>query len=324
MIKKVAILTSGGDASGMNSTIRAIVKASRWKNIEPYLVYGGFKGLTEGKIKSASDINVDDFMQHGGTFIHSIRYSEFLDPKVREKAKEQLNKMDIEALVVIGGNGSYQGAQSLNELGIKTIAVPGTIDNDISSTDYTVGFFTAMETIVQNVDRLRDTANSHHRCIIVEVMGRHAGDLATFAGVATGAELIITNEQVYNAKEIAQIVKEQMIDLNKESMIVVTSEKIYQNLKQLAIDVEKLSGITTRSVILGHIQRGGVPTALERYLSTRIGTYTIELLSEGKSGLAVGVVNNNLTSIPIIDALSKPKPKNIETTTKFSKINQQK
>ncbi|MGL5205249.1 MAG: 6-phosphofructokinase, partial [Metamycoplasmataceae bacterium] len=173
MIKKIAILTSGGDSQGMNCAVRAIVKSAKIYGIKPYLVYEGYKGLVENIISPASEVDVDEYINRGGTFIYSARYIEFKQEETRLKAKQVLESHGIEALVVIGGDGSYHGAQLLHKIGIKTIALPGTIDNDISSTDYTIGFDTALTAIVENVDRIRDTAKSHHRCMLVEVMGRY-------------------------------------------------------------------------------------------------------------------------------------------------------
>lgn len=323
-IKKVAILTSGGDSPGMNTTIRSIVKSSRANGLDPFLVYEGYKGLTKGNIKPASAVDVDRYINQGGTFIYSARFPEFKDAKVREIAKKQLDKKGIEALIVIGGDGSYHGAQLLHTIGVKTIALPGTIDNDISSSDYTIGFFTALESIVQNIDRIRDTARSHHRCIIVEVMGRYAGDLATYSGIAIGAELIITSEKKHSIKEICEVVNYQMNKLKKDSMIIIVTEHIYSDVNKIAKEVQEETGVDTRASVLGHLQRGGTPTGMERYVSTIMGNYAVELLCEGKSGVAIGYVKNSLVCEPILDALAKPRPKYLETTKKFSKINQEK
>lgn len=323
MIKKIAILTSGGDAPGMNDTIRAVVKAANWKGLESYLVYNGYKGLFSGDIRPSKDIDIDRYINHGGTFIYSARFPEFKKPEVRKQAKEQLDKLGIEALVVIGGDGSYQGAQLLHTLGVKTIALPGTIDNDISSTDFTIGFYTALDTIVNSVDKIRDTARSHHRAMIVEVMGRYAGDLAVYSSIATGAEVIITRENILDAQEISKIVKHQMDVLKKDSIIIITSEHVYDDVAKLAKEVEQLTGVTTRSTVLGHIQRGGTPTAIERVLATMMGTKAVELLIEGESGVAIGIVNNELISSPILEALSKPKKSFVNEIKKYLKINQQ-
>ncbi len=323
MIKKIAILTSGGDSQGMNNAVRAIVKSAKVYGIETFLVYEGYKGLVENLIVSSSNIKIDEYINRGGTFIYSARYEEFKQEETRLKAKKVLESHGIEALVVIGGDGSYHGAQLLHKIGIKTIALPGTIDNDISSTDYTIGFDTALSAIVENVDRIRDTAKSHHRCMIVEVMGRYAGDLSLHSGIATGAELIITSENKMSMKEISKVVNQQMKDMKKDSIVIIVAEHIYDDLTQLAKDIEKETSIVTRSTVLAHLQRGGIPTANERVLATRMGIVAVELLLENKSGLAIGITKNKINSLPILDALSQERPKLINEILKITKLNQQ-
>ena len=247
MIKKIAILTSGGDAPGMNPAIRAVIKKAIEKNIEPYVIYEGYKGLHKGNIKSAQNINVDKYINRGGTFIFSARYPEFQDLKVREESKKKLMELGIDALVVIGGDGSYKGAQLLHELGIKTIALPGTIDNDITSSDFTIGYDTALNTIIENIDRIRDTMESHSRAAIVEVMGHGCGDLALYSGLATGAEVIVTNESKISPEEIGKIVKQQS-EKGKKSIIAIVSEHIYDDIHYVAKIVEKISGKVTRGM----------------------------------------------------------------------------
>lgn len=323
MIKKIAILTSGGDSQGMNCAIRSIIKFSKIYGIEAFLVYEGYKGLVENLIVPASQVKVDEYINRGGTFIYSARYVEFKQEETRLKAKKVLESHGIEALVVIGGDGSYHGAQLLHKIGIKTIALPGTIDNDISSTDYTIGFDTALSAIVENIDRIRDTARSHHRCMIVEVMGRYAGDLSLHSGIATGAELIITAENKMSLNEIKEVVNQQMNVMKKDSMIIIISEHVYDDLAQLAKDIESDTKVVTRSTILAHLQRGGTPTANERVLATRMGIMAVELLLEDKSGLAIGIQENKINSLPILDALSKERPKLINEILKVTKLNQQ-
>ncbi|MGL6125196.1 MAG: 6-phosphofructokinase [Metamycoplasmataceae bacterium] len=323
MIKKIAILTSGGDSQGMNCAIRAIVKSAKIHGIEAFLVYEGYKGLVENLIVPASKSKVDEYINRGGTFIYSARYIEFKQEETRLKAKKVLESHGIEALVVIGGDGSYHGAQLLHKIGIKTIALPGTIDNDISSTDYTIGFDTALSAIVENVDRIRDTARSHHRCMIVEVMGRYAGDLSLHSGIATGAELIITAENKMDLAEIIEVVNKQMNILKKDSMVIIISEHVYDNLDQMAKDIEAKTKVITRASILAHLQRGGIPTANERVLSTRMGIRAVELLLENKSGLAIGIKDNKINSLPILEALSQERPKLLEEILKVTKMNQQ-
>ena len=305
MIKKIAILTSGGDAPGMNNAIRAVVKEAQANGIEAFLVFEGYKGLHSGDIRPAVDFELDNYLAKGGTFIYSARYPEFKKPEVRMEAKAQLDKLGIDALVVIGGDGSYQGAQLLHEIGVKTIGLPGTIDNDISSSDFTIGYDTALNTIVENVDRVRDTMTSHDRCGIVEVMGHGCGDLALFGGMATGAEVIVTNEYVLTAEEIGQRVKEQH-EKGKRAVIVLVAEKIFPDLNKLAETVEGISGKVTRAMSLSHSQRGGVPTAQERINATRMGIRAVRLLREGHSGLAVGIVNGHTSWTPIMDTIKYP------------------
>lgn len=321
-IKKIAILTSGGDAPGMNNAIRAIVKQAKLKNIEPFLVYEGYKGLVENKLISADKVNVDQFVAKGGTFIYSARYPEFKNIEVREIAKNNLEKLGIQALVVIGGDGSYKGAQLLHEMGVKTIGLPGTIDNDITSSDFTIGYDTALNTIVKAVDNLRDTSDSHNRFLMLEVMGHGAGDLALYSGIATGAEIIVTNEDVKTVDEIAKIVNEQINIKKKRSCIAIVSEFIYPNLKQIAKEVEEKTNVISRAMALEHVQRGGVPTAQERVLSTLMGVEAVNLLAENKSGLAVGISENKITATPILEALAMPRQSNKEKTIIFNKINQ--
>lgn len=303
MIKKIAILTSGGDSPGMNNAIRAVVKEARANGIEPFLVYEGYMGLHKGQIQKASKIDFDNYLAKGGTFIYSARYPEFKQPEIRMEAKAQLDKLGIDALVVIGGDGSYQGAQLLHEIGVNTIGLPGTIDNDISSSDFTIGYDTALNTIVENVDKLRDTLTSHDRCGIMEVMGRHCGDLALFAGMATGAEVIVTNESPQTPEQIAKQVKEQH-EKGKRSVVVLVTENVFDDLDAVASTVEKISGKVTRAMALKHPQRGGIPTAQERINATRMGIRAVRLLMEGKSGLAVGIINGHTSWTPIMETLS--------------------
>lgn len=321
-IKKVAILTSGGDSPGMNTAVGSIVKAANWKGIEPYFVYEGYKGLVEGNIKSAKNFDIDLYMNLGGTFIYSSRYPEFKEKKIQLEAKKQLDKKKIDALIVIGGDGSYNGAQALHNLGVKTICLPGTIDNDISSTDYTIGFFTALETITQSLDKIKDTSRSHNRCMIVEVMGRYAGDLAVCSGIAVGAELIITPEKKYSLNEVIDNVDYQMNVLKKQNMVIITTENIYDNLDEVAKKIENKTKISTRACVLGQTQRGGRPTSFERYVATLMGAKAIEILSEDKHGIAICYVKNELVYKPILEALSEHRKSFIKEIELFTKINQ--
>ncbi|UWD34005.1 6-phosphofructokinase [Mesomycoplasma molare] len=321
-IKKIAILTSGGDAPGMNNAVRAVVKHALANQIEPFLVFEGYKGLVNKNILPATQYDVDQYVSKGGTFIFSARFPEFKDPNVRLQAKKNLEDIGIDALVVIGGDGSYMGAQLLHEIGIKTIGLPGTIDNDITSSDFTIGYDTALNTIVDAVDKLRDTSNSHNRFLMLEVMGHGAGDLALYSGLATGAEIIITNEHTMNEDEIAKIVNHQIKIMKKRSVIAIVSEFIYPNLKAIAKSVEEKTGIASRAMALEHVQRGGNPSAQERIWATLMGIKAVDLLKEGKSGIAIGISKGDIVSIPILEALQAPRKSNKEKAIKFNKLNQ--
>jgi len=319
-MKKIAILTSGGDAPGMNNAVRAIVKHAQAKGIEAFLVFEGYKGLTEGNIKPAVDFDVDKYISQGGTFIYSARYPEFKNVEVRKKAKAQLDDLGIDALVVIGGDGSYHGAQLLHELGVKTMALPGTIDNDITSSDFTIGYDTALNTIVDSISKIRDTMESHDRAAIVEVMGHGCGDLALFSALATGAEVVVTNENKMSAEEIGNIVKE--VSKKKRSIIVIVSEHIFKDLDKVAAEVETISGKVTRAISLAHTQRGGVPTATERINASLMGMHAVDLLANNDSGLAIGILQGKVKATPILKALELPRTDRKKMAEDINKLNQ--
>lgn len=322
MTRKIAILTSGGDAPGMNVAIRSVVKQALALGIEPFLIFEGYKGLVENKIFPAQNFNVDDYISRGGSFIYSARFPEFKKEEIRKLAKKNLSDQGIDSLIVIGGDGTYQGAQKLHELGIKTVCLPGTIDNDISSTDFTIGFDSALNTIVEAVDKIRDTSLSHARCYVVEIMGNLCGDLTLYAGFATGAEVVITPQNKMSPEEIATVVKKQTFEKNKRSVLILTTEHLYENLKNLAMEIEKISGVETRSSILGYIQRGGKPSAFERVLATFMGIKAVELIFEHKSGLAIGFKEGKIKYFPILEALSIDKKDHTKKITQVNKINQ--
>ncbi|QKT05213.1 6-phosphofructokinase [Mycoplasma sp. OR1901] len=323
-MRKIAILTSGGDAPGMNNAVRAVVKGAKSNGLEAFLVYEGYKGLYNDNIVSADNVDLDLYLNQGGTAIYSARFPEFKDPAVREVAINNLKNRGIDALVVIGGDGSYQGAQLLHQSGIKTIGLPGTIDNDIASSDFTIGYDTALNTIVDAIDKIRDTARSHKRIMVVEVMGNGCGDLALYSGLATGAEIIATKDFQPSMDEIANTALELTKQPNRRSVIIVVSEKCY-DIKELEKVVQAKTGWDTRSNPLNHIQRGGKPSAQERVLATLLGSKAVEYLIEGKSGLAVGILNNDVVGIPILEALSMEnasKSKAVQRAIKFNKLNQ--
>lgn len=304
-MKKIAVLTSGGDAPGMNAAIRAVVRSGIHCGFDVYGVYEGFKGLVDGNIKRMLRHDVTRIINRGGTILGSARFPEFEDIKVREIAIKNLHEIGIEAMVVIGGDGTYRGAQALSAMGIMCIGLPGTIDNDISSTDYTIGFFTALDTVMQSIDRLRDTSLSHKRCSVVEVMGRDRGDLALYSGIAGGSEFIITPETGFDRDFTIKSIKESH-DNNKRHAIVVVTENMV-NAQELAEDIEKNTGYETRATVLGHVQRGGNPVAFDRVLATEMGEYAVDLISRGIGGKAVGLKGMNLVDYDLEFALNQKK-----------------
>lgn len=301
MIKKIGVLTSGGDAPGMNAAIRAVVRTALASDIEVYGIYNGYAGLVSGEIKQLLHKDVGGIINRGGTFLGSARLPEFKDEGVRKKGVVNLKKHGIEALVVIGGDGSYMGALRLTEMGINCIALPGTIDNDIVSTDLTIGFDTALNTAVEAIDKIRDTSSSHARCNVVEIMGRHCGDLSMYASIGGGAEDVIVAEKEFNFERTVSQIEEGKIRGKKHYVIVLA--ELLQDAHRLAKEIEVRTGVETRATVLGHIQRGGTPSGMDRVLASRMGAYAIELLQDGLGGRCVGIVENKLRHFDITEAL---------------------
>lgn len=298
---RIGVMTSGGDAPGMNAVIRAVVRACLANDFEVFGIYDGYRGLVEGKIQQFTRKDVSEILCYGGTILGTARLPEFKEEVVQKLAVKMLQRHDINALVCIGGDGTYAGALALHNLGIKTIGIPGTIDNDIASTDYTIGFSTALNTACEAIDRLRDTSSAHQRCSIIEVMGRNCGDLAMYSGICCGAEYIITNDTGLDKERLLKDLKKNRLSGRKHAIVVI-SENI-TNVHDLAKEVEEYSGYECRATILGYIQRGGTPTPEDRLLASRLGKYAIDLLEEGVTGVAVGVRNNKLCYTPIEEAL---------------------
>ena len=301
MVKCIGVLTSGGDAPGMNAAIRAVTRTCLNRGIKIYGIRLGYKGLHDGDFIEFDRHSTRNIINVGGTFLKSARFPEFKDPAVREEAIKQMKKVGMEALVVIGGDGSYNGALKLTEMGINCIGIPGTIDNDIPDTDFTIGFDTALNTIVDALDKLRDTSSSHQRCTILEVMGRRCGDLAVHAGLACGAEMIVTSESGFDEKEIIETLKRSKASDKKHALIVITEH--ITDVHELAKRVEEETGFETRANVLGHMQRGGSPTARDRVLASRMGIKAVELLEEGKGGLCVSDVRGEIVGLPIEEVL---------------------
>ncbi|MGJ0637175.1 6-phosphofructokinase [Xenorhabdus bovienii] len=302
-IKRIGVLTSGGDAPGMNAAIRGVVRVALTEGLEVYGIYDGYLGLYENRMRKLDRFSVSDMINRGGTFLGSARFPEFRDDKVREIAIENMRKNDIDALVVIGGDGSYLGAKKLTEAGFPCIGLPGTIDNDVAGTDYTIGYFTALETVVEAIDRLRDTSTSHKRISIVEVMGRYCGDLTLSAAIAGGCEFIVLpeNEIPFDREELLAEIKAG-IQKGKRHAIVAITEHVC-NVDELAKYIEAETRHETRATVLGHIQRGGAPVAYDRILASRMGAYSVQLLLEGFGGRCVGIQNEKLVHHDIIDAV---------------------
>ncbi|MBR2801840.1 MAG: 6-phosphofructokinase [Erysipelotrichaceae bacterium] len=308
MIRKIGVLCSGGDSPGMNAAIRSVTRVALNRGIEVVGIRNGYKGLIEKNFVPFGKTSVSEILARGGTILGSARLPEFKNEEVVKKAADILREAKIDALVVIGGDGSYKGANALTKQGINCIGLPGTIDNDISGTDYTIGFDTALNTIVECVDKLRDTSSSHHRCSVVEVMGNHCGDLAVFAGISCGAEIVITPETGYDEEMIMEKLA-HLDNAGKNHAIVIISEKI-TDVAALASKISTNTGFAGRATVLGHIQRGGSPSPSDRLLASRMGEKAVDLLIEGVGGHCIGIVDNEITSMPIEEALQTPrKPK---------------
>ncbi|RXI98529.1 6-phosphofructokinase [Anaerobacillus alkaliphilus] len=303
-MKRIGVLTSGGDSPGMNAAIRAVVRKAIYHDLEVYGVYYGYAGLIAGQIEKLEIGSVGDIIHRGGTKLYTARCEEFRTLEGQKKAIEQLNKFGIEGLVVIGGDGSFQGAKKLTEHGFPCVGVPGTIDNDISGTDFTIGFDTALNTIIEAIDKIRDTATSHERTYVIEVMGRNAGDLALWSGLADGAETILIPEENYDMEEVISRLKRGHARGKKHSIIVV-AEGVGSGM-EIGKVIQEQTSLETRVTVLGHIQRGGSPTAFDRVLASRLGAKAVELLIAGEAGKMVGIQNNQLVSHGIDQALSIP------------------
>lgn len=305
-MKRIGVLTSGGDAPGMNAVIRAVTRAAICYKIDVKGVINGYEGLIENKLRNLKFSDVGNIIQRGGTILGSARSMEFMKKEGRKKAYETIQNQEIEGLVVIGGNGSLAGAHLLyEEFGIPFVGVPGTIDNDLYGTEYTVGFDTALNTVVEAVDKIRDTASSHHRVFFIEVMGRHSGFIALDAGIAVGAEDVLIPEKDSNISTLVNYLKR--IRGKKRSSIILVSEG---GVEGGAIDVMKkvqnqLPDFDMRSSVLGHMQRGGNPSALDRILASRMGVKAVESLLAEKKDVMLGVQKNEIILVSISDAIHK-------------------
>ena len=305
MIKNIGVL-SGGDAPGMNAAVRAVVRAAISKGMNVYGIHRGYVGLLTGDIFKMDEKSVSDIIHNGGTVLYTARCPEFKTKEGVAKAKAKCDELGIEGLVVIGGDGSFRGAADLSAMGMLCIGLPGTIDNDIACTDYTIGFDTAMNTAMDLVDKLRDTSQSHDRISVVEVMGRGAGHIAVNTGIACGATDIITKEVPYDLDQIAQTMLKKKAN-GKQNFVVVVAESIGHS-HEIADELQKKTGIEARATVLGHVQRGGRPTVRDRVEATRMGYYAVELLEKGIGNRVVGIKDSKIVDFDIQEALSMTKP----------------
>jgi 6-phosphofructokinase 1 len=306
MSRKIGVLTSGGDAPGMNAAIRAVVRSALSKGMEVYGVHRGYNGLINGDVFQMDERSVSDIIHQGGTILYTARCPEFKTQEGVAKAKAKCDELGIEGLVVIGGDGSFRGAADLSAMGMVCVGIPGTIDNDISCTDYTIGFDTAMNTAMELADKLRDTSQSHDRISVVEVMGRGAGHIAVNTGIACGATDIITQEVPYNIDAIANTMLEKKAK-GKQNFVVIVAEGVGHS-QEIATALQEKTGIEARATILGHVQRGGSPTLRDRVEATRMGYYAVELIEQGIGNRVVGIKDSKIVDYDIQEALSMTKP----------------
>lgn len=304
--KRIGVLTSGGDAPGMNAAVRAVVRAALYKGIGVYGVYRGYNGLINGDLEEMSLRSVSDIIHRGGTVLYTARSPEFRTEEGIQKAVKTCKEHDIEGVVVIGGDGSFRGAQDLSRHGISCIGIPCTIDNDIACCEQTIGYDTAMNTSMELVDKLRDTSQSHDRCSVVEVMGRHAGYIALNVGIAVGATSMLVPEIPYDFEKDVMDRIRATAATGKKHFIVVVAEGV-GHVTELAQKIEEQSGIETRATILGHVQRGGSPTLRDRVLASRMGYEAVQLLEAGKSNRVVAIQSDRIVDFDIEEALAMKK-----------------
>jgi 6-phosphofructokinase 1 len=310
-IKKIGVLTSGGDAPGMNAAIRAVARSCAYYNLDCIGIYRGYQGLIENDFELLTARSVRNVINRGGTFLKSARSAEFRTKEGREKAARNLTRSGIDALVVIGGDGTFTGALLLQqEHGFPVVGIPATIDNDINGTDYTIGYDTALNTVVDAIDKIRDTASSHNRLFLVEVMGRDAGDIALNSGVGAGAEEILIPEEDKGVEQMMYSLEKSRKAGKTSSIIVVAEgEKSGKNIFELADFIgENLEGYDIRVSVLGHIQRGGAPSCYDRVLASRLGVGAIEALLRGESNVMIGITNKIVTSVDFEVAIKEQKP----------------
>jgi len=301
-MRRIGILTSGGDAPGMNAAIRAAVRSAIYYDMEPYGIYQGYEGLLDGDIKEMKLWSVSDILQRGGTMLRTARSERFMTDEGRKRACDMLENFGIEGLIVIGGDGSMAGALSLSKLGVNVMCIPGTIDNDLGYTDFTIGFDTAVNTVLGAISNVRDTSSSHERTTIIEVMGRQCGDIALHAGLTGGAEYILIPELETNINELCRKVI-QGRKRGKRHSIIIKAEGVSISSIELAETIKERTGLDTKVAVLAYIQRGGSPTARDRMLAGIMGNKAVELFKNGTFNRAIGVSGNQVTHHDIAEAL---------------------
>lgn len=305
-MKRIGVLTSGGDAPGMNAAVRAVTRAALSKGYEVVGIKRGYNGLLKGETVNLGARDVSNIIQLGGTHLYTARCLEFKEWEYVLKAKEKCDELNLVGIVVIGGDGSFRGAADLSKAGVPCIGLPGTIDNDIACTEYTIGYDTAMNTAMEMVDKIRDTARSHDRCSLVEVMGRNAGWIALNVGTAVGAMAILTPEVKFSLDDIIAKIEASKKD-KKQHFIIVVSEGV-GNSEELAKEIQDRTGIVSRATILGHVQRGGSPTVRDRVVASEMGYYAVNLLDKGIGNRVVAMQNGKIVDFDIKEALAMKKP----------------
>lgn len=309
-MKRIAVLTSGGDSPAMNAAIRAVVRMGKEKGLRVYGVHRGYNGLINGEMYEMEKSSVSDIIQRGGTILRTARSEEFKTLEGRQKALNVIKVLKIDGVVVIGGDGSFRGADLLSDLGVPTACIPGTIDNDLAYTDYTVGFDTALNTALDAVNKIRDTSSSHERVSVIEVMGRNCGDLALFVGIAGGAENVIVPEKAFTIDDICENIFKGKRN-GKLHNIIILAEGV-GGAQNLAKKIQEITSIETRATVLGYIQRGGIPSAFDRILASRMGAKAVEVLLEGKSARVIGTKKGEIIDMDIKEALAMEKQFNEE------------
>ena len=316
-MKKIGVLTSGGDAPGMNAAIRAVVRYGIYNNVNVVGIKNGYRGLVEGDAIEMNLSSVADIIHRGGTVIGSARSKEFTEKEGFDMALKNIKYLGLDGLVTIGGDGTFMGALELGKAGVPTIGIPGTIDNDLAYTQYTLGFFTALTTVLESVEKIRDTSSSHGRTNVIQVMGRNCGDIALYAGMAGGAEMVIIPEIEYNIDEVCDKIMQGRARGKKHSIIILAEGA--GDAKDISEEIEKKTGVGTRYSVLGYTQRGGTPSAFDRLMGSQMGAMAVELLINSASNRVLGIRGNEIFHMDIEEALAIEK-KFDEKTYELTKI----